>query len=81
MRLQDVTPEESYIINDAPCLTEASKCITESLDTKKEPANLKGIAAIGTNLDKEQREDLYTLPKKYESLFGYQPNPQRCSGM
>ena len=69
MRSRDATPEDSYIINDQPCIQEASKRIKEILDAKYAPANLEEIAANCTNLNNEQQDDLHTLLKKYESLF------------
>jgi hypothetical protein len=69
MRSRDATPEESYIINDTPCVKDASKRIKEILDAKYEPANLEEITQNCTNLNDEQREDLHTLLKKYQSLF------------
>ena len=69
MRSRDVTSKDSYVINDTPCLQDASKCIKEILDTKYEPANLKEIAANCMSLTKEQQEELHTLLTKYESLF------------
>ena len=69
MRSRDVTSKDSYVINDTPCLQDASKRIKEILDAKYEPANLEEIAANCTNLTKKQQKELHTLLTKYKSLF------------
>jgi hypothetical protein len=68
MQSKDATLEE-YIINKSPSLHNASRQVKEILDAKYEPVNLKVVTATCTNLDNEQRKDLHTLLKKYESLF------------
>jgi hypothetical protein len=69
MRPRDATMDESYIINDSPCLEDASKRIKEILDAKYAPANLDEVVEKCTNLDIEQQEDLLKLLKKYAPLF------------
>jgi hypothetical protein len=69
MQSRDATPKESYIINNTLCVKDASKRIKEILDAKYEPANLEEITQNCTNFNDEQREDLHTLLKKYQSLF------------
>ena len=39
------------------------------LDAKYSKANIKTITESSTNLDPQERNELYTLLKKYESLF------------
>ena len=39
------------------------------LDTKYSKANIKTIAESSTHLDIQERNELYTLLKKYECLF------------
>ena len=69
MKSRDATIEDSYYINDTPSLVEAAERIKQILDAKYEPANLEEITANCTHLTDEQREDLFILLKKYESLF------------
>jgi hypothetical protein len=54
---------------DSPSLIEASECIKQILDAKYEPANFSDVTAKCTYLTEQQREDLYYLLKKFESLF------------
>ena len=39
------------------------------LDAKYSKANIKSIAESSTHIDYQERNQLYTLLKKYESLF------------
>jgi hypothetical protein len=67
MRSRDATVEDSYYINDTPCLTEAAERIKEILDAKYEPANLDEITANCTHLTTEQQEQLNTLLKNIKT--------------
>ena len=46
-----------------------TKRMKHILDAKYSKADLKAIAESSTHLDTQERNDLYTLLKKYESLF------------
>jgi hypothetical protein len=69
MRPRDATPEESYVIHDAPATKAAIKRVTEILDAHYEQADLKEVVQKCSNLNIQQQEDLLSLLKKYESLF------------
>ena len=69
MKSRDATLENSYYIHDSPCLEEAAERIKRILDAKYEPANLEEIVANHDHLSDEEKEGLYSLLKKYESLF------------
>ena len=46
-----------------------TKIMKRILDAKYTEANLKTIAERSTNIDPQEINELYTLLKKYESLF------------
>lgn len=69
MKSRDATIEDSFFVMDSPSLVEASERIKQILDAKYEPANISDVTANCTYLTEQQREDLYYLLKKYESLF------------
>ena len=46
-----------------------TKRMKRVLDAKYSKANIKTIAESSTNLDPQERNELYTLLKKYECLF------------
>jgi hypothetical protein len=69
MRSRDATIEDSYHIQEAPHLEETVERIKRILDAKYEPANLDEVVAGCTHLTEEQKEELYSLLKKHESLF------------
>ena len=46
-----------------------TKIMKRILDAKYSKANIKTIAERSTNLDSQERNELYTLLKKYECLF------------
>ena len=54
--------------HNAPFNAETKK-IKYILDTKYSKADIKTIAESSTNIDPHKRNELYTLLKKYESLF------------
>ena len=55
--------------HNAPFNSE-TKRIKRILDAKCSKANIKTIAESSTHLDPQERNELYTLLKKYECLFG-----------
>jgi hypothetical protein len=69
MRSRDSTIEDSYLINDSPCLQEAAERIKKILDAKYEPANLDEIVESCSHLTQIEQIQLKTLLKKYEQLF------------
>jgi hypothetical protein len=69
MRSRDSTIEDSYLINDSPCLQEAAERIKKILDAKYEPANLDEIVYSCSHLTQEEQIKLKTLLKQYEHLF------------
>ena len=46
-----------------------TKGMKRILDTKYSKADIKTITEISTHLDPKERNELYTLLKKYESFF------------
>jgi len=69
MRSSDVTPEESFHIQDTPSVLEATDRLRQILNAKYEKSNLDEIAANCTHLDEEEQSKLNQLLKKYEHLF------------
>ena len=55
--------------HNAPFNSE-TKIMKRILDAKYSKAHIKTIAESSTHLDPQERNDLYTLLKKYECLFG-----------
>ena len=47
-----------------------TKRMKRILNAKYSKADIKTISESSTNLDPQERNELYTLLKKYESLFG-----------
>ena len=55
--------------DDPPAIQAETKRISEILDAKYEPANLKQVTKDIPDISKEDREAIYKLLKKYEKLF------------
>ena len=69
MKDMDATVETAYHIEDSASMQEAMARIKKILDAKYEPAGLTEIASSCTHLTPDERDKLYALLKKYESLF------------
>ena len=69
LKNSDATVEESYYIPDSGATDDATERLKKILDAKYEKANLREIADASTHLTVEEREELYELLQKYESLF------------
>ena len=66
----DSTTNDVFALSqyNAPFKSE-TKRTKRILDAKYSKADIKTIAEISTHLDPQERNDLYTLLKKYEFLF------------
>ena len=70
MQPRDTTVAEMLsTIKDPPAVEAETQRISDILDAKYEPDNLKNITKNTPLLDKEGKEALYNLLRKYESLF------------
>ena len=69
---RDIDPTEKYVFalsqHNAP-LNSETKIMKRILDAKYSKADIKTITESCTHLDPQERNELYTLLKKYESLF------------
>ena len=72
MPWRDIDSTAKYVFSlsqhNAPFNAE-TKRMKRILDTKYSKADNKTIAEISTHLDPQERNELYTILKKYESLF------------
>ena len=72
-RPRDVTISEvMQMSQDPPAIAAETKRISDILDAKYEPANLDNVVQDIPNLKTDQRKEIFTLLKKYESLFNGQ---------
>ena len=69
---RDIYPTAKYVFalsqHNAPFNAE-TKIMKRILDAKYSKVDIKTIAEISTHLEPQERNELYTLLKKYESLF------------
>ena len=67
----DSTTKDVFALSqhNAPFNAETKK-MKRILDAKYSKANIKTIVESSTHLDPQERNELYTLLKKYECLFG-----------
>ena len=55
--------------SDTLAIQAETKMISEILDAKYEPTNLKQVTKDISEISKEDRKSIYKLLKKYEQLF------------
>ena len=65
----DCTENDSYHVREEGTLDEATTRIKQILDAKYKKANLDNIASSQNHLNKEEKDKLLRLLRKYESLF------------
>ena len=69
LRDSDLGPEQTYYVNDSPCVEQASQRIKDILDAKYEPADLEAVSREATHLNSDEQQKLQDLLVKYTSLF------------
>ena len=69
MRPRQATVAEAYEINDSKLVQDELKQVVAIMDAKYEPADLDKLVAECLHLKSEEKKLLFSLLKKYESLF------------
>ena len=69
MKSIDVTPQDSYNVDDSMSMTDATERMKQILDAKYQPADLDQVIADCTHLNEEERDSLKQLLQKYKGLF------------
>ena len=69
MKMPNCTINSDFFVQDNDLIKSETDRIKRILDAKYEAANLEEVAEDAVHLSKEERQQLYKLLSKYESLF------------